>query len=161
MEEGGAAPAPCGFVGARFHRRCLARWRACGAARCPHCNVARWGVREALSRLLVGGGCWARRCLAGCDGGHAAGEEEAPMRASMRDAAEALRVAFAPHALRLRMRRVDASMVRVVGECRSRRRAIEVALQRAAHVGARGRMLWDGFEVSAVRRRVGERARRI
>ena len=156
MEEGGDAPAPCGFVGARFHRRCLTRWRACGAARCPHCNVAEWGVREALARLLVGGGCWARVCMATC-----CGEGEAPMRASMRDAAEALRTAFAPHATRLRMRRVDASTVRVVGECPARRRAIEVALQRAAHVGARGRMLWDGFELSAVRRRVGERARRI
>ena len=81
------------------------------------------------------------------------------MRASMRDAAEALRVAFAPEAARLRMRRIDAATVRVVGL--ARRWAIEVALQRAAHVGERGRMLWDGFELSAVRRRVGERARRI
>jgi hypothetical protein len=83
------------------------------------------------------------------------------MRASMREAAEALRVAFAPDAMRLRMRRIDASTVRVVGECPARRRAIEVALQRAAHVGAHGRVLWDGFALFAVRRRVSERSRRI
>jgi hypothetical protein len=161
LEAGGDAPAPCGFVGARFHRRCLARWRACGAVRCPHCNRSRWGVREALSRLLVGGGCWTRGCMASAAPPSSSwAEADAPMRASMREAAEALREAFAPNRMRLRMRRVDAATVRVVGECPARRRAIEVALQRAARVGAHGRVLWHGFELFAVRRRVGERARR-
>ena len=83
------------------------------------------------------------------------------MRASMREAAEAVRDAFAPDATRLRMRRVDAATVCVVGECTARRRAIEVALQRAACVGAHGCVLWDGFDLSAVRRHVGERMRHI
>lgn len=155
LHEGADAPAPCGFAEARFHGACLRKWwRAQGAPRCPHCNAREWSLAPVLGGLLAPpmDGCWARGPVhAGlCHGALHGEREERAVCDAVCDVIEAMRPAA------VRVDAVDDSLVRFVcaaaGGCE-----LEVALQRTAWAGARGERVADGFELTAVRRRVSAR----
>jgi hypothetical protein len=68
--------------------------------------------------------------------------------------------ALAAHSLTamVRVQRVDPSLLRFMCVC-AHGRVLEVALQRTGWMGGGGAMMWDGFEVMAIRRRVSGRLR--
>ena len=155
---GGDTPAPCGFAAVCFHEACLRKWhRTQRRPRCPHCNAREWPLRPVLDGLLrpsAANECWVRGpSAAGLCCGPLHGErEERAVCAAVRDVIDAMRPAA------VRVDAVDPSLLRFVcadaGGCE-----LEVGLQRTAWAGSDGRVLADGFELTAVRRRVSARPR--
>jgi hypothetical protein len=156
MGAGADTPAPCGFAAVCFHKECLRDWwRTQQPPRCPHCNAREWPLRPVLDGLLKpsGVGCWVRGPVrAGLCSGPLHGDRE---ERAVCDAVSDVIAAMRPAAVRVDS--VDPSLLRFVcadaGGCE-----LEVGLQRTAWSGEGGSVLADGFELTAVRRRVSARA---
>lgn len=135
-----------------FHKACLRTWCARGAARCPHCNTRKWALRGVLHKLLAfgEGDCWTR-------GPACATMRRGRIECERRLMCHAVRVVMEAMRLRpIRVRIVDETLTRFTCALGGHRE-LEVGLQRTAWVGHGGRILRDGFEITAVRRRVSGR----
>jgi hypothetical protein len=170
-EEAATAPAPCGFPHARFHEACLAEWARLHTNRCPHCNGtdAVGTLRRVLSGWLASteADTWKRGpVFVRVQGGMLRGAEETRVVRAL------LRCLFETVGNTARIERRSVRTLRVVSAARvdknnnNNDRVIEVTLRRTAFLapggGGNGVLVGcDGFNLTAVQRRVCSRRRRV